>query len=273
MKTKQFFFFCIVLCSLRLIGQNNSEPIDFGTFSGNIQAISQYYQEDTLINAALPDQILGFNGFTNLNYNRGNFSAGVRFESYLNRLEGYPVTFTGTGLGYRYANWKNEDLDVTIGSFYEQYGSGMILRAYEERQLGIDNALDGIKVKYSPFKGIYLKGLIGKQRHQFVDGLVNGNGLVRGFDGEIDVNELFDTLANSKFRLLLGGSFVSKFNDDNTTTDYILPENVGSFAGRVGMRYGKFRFNGEVQVQCDLSMEMFSLKLETDYNIVVKFNF
>ena len=158
-------------------------------------------------------------------------------------MEGYPVTFTGTGLGYRYANWKNEDLDVTIGSFYEQYGSGMILRAYEERQLGIDNALDGIKVKYSPFKGIYLKGLIGKQRHQFIDGLVNGNGLVRGFDGEIDVNELFDTLANSKFRLLLGGSFVSKFNDDNTTTDYILPENVGSFAGRVGMRYGKFRFN------------------------------
>ena len=42
-----------------------------------------------------------------------------------------------------YAN-ENEDLDVTIG-FYEQYGSGMILRAYEERQLGIDNALDGIK--------------------------------------------------------------------------------------------------------------------------------
>ena len=42
------------------------------------------------------------------------------------------------------------------------------------------------------------------------------------------MNELFDTLANSKFRLLLGGSFVSKFNDDNTTTDYILPENVGS---------------------------------------------
>ena len=146
MKIKQFFFFCIVFCSLKLIGQNNSEPIDFGTFSGNIQAISQYYQEDTLINAALPDQIL-------------------------------------------------EDLDVTIGSFYEQYGSGMILRAYEERQLGIDNALDGIKVKYSPFKGIYLKGLIGKQRHQFIDGLVNGNGLVRGFDGEIDVNELFDTLA------------------------------------------------------------------------------
>ena len=33
----------------------------------------------------------------------------------------------------------------------------------------------------------------------------------------------------------------------------------------------EFRFNGEVEVQCDLSMEMFSLELETDYNVVIKF--
>ncbi len=242
---------CFLFGQNILLSQSDDNNVDLGTFSGNIQAIAQYYQEDSLINAALPDHLMGFNGFTNLNYNRGNFSAGVRFESYLNRLEGYPVTFNGTGLGYRYANWKNENLDVTIGSFYEQYGSGMILRAYEERQLGIDNALDGVKVKYNPYKGIYLKGLIGKQRHQFIDGLVNGNGIVRGFDGEIDLNELIDTLAESKFRLLVGGSFVSKFNDDNTTPDYILPKNVGSYAGRIGMRYGKFRFNGEYVYKCN----------------------
>ena len=33
----------------------------------------------------------------------------------------------------------------------------------------------------------------------------------------------------------------------------------------------KFSFSGEVEVQCDLSMEMFSLELETDYTFVVKF--
>ena len=38
--------------------------------SGNIQTIGQYYQEDTLINAALPDQLLGFNGFANVNVQR-----------------------------------------------------------------------------------------------------------------------------------------------------------------------------------------------------------
>ena len=33
----------------------------------------------------------------------------------------------------------------------------------------------------------------------------------------------------------------------------------------------KFKFYGNVEVQCDLSMEMFSLELETGYNVVVKF--
>lgn len=232
--------------SLNFYAQDQNQEIDLGTISGNVQMISQYYQEDTLIDAALPDQKLGMNSFTNINYSRGNFRAGIRYESYLNPLAGYPITFNGTGLGYRYANWKNEDLEVTVGNFYEQFGSGLILRAYEERNLGIDNALDGISLKYNPYKGIYLKGLIGKQRYNFDDGLINGNGLVRGLDGEINFNELLDsTLADSKFRISIGGSFVSKFNNDNQTPDFILPQNVGAYGGRISMRYDKFRFYGE----------------------------
>ena len=33
----------------------------------------------------------------------------------------------------------------------------------------------------------------------------------------------------------------------------------------------KFKFYGNVEVQCDLSMETFSLGLETGYNVVIKF--
>ena len=33
----------------------------------------------------------------------------------------------------------------------------------------------------------------------------------------------------------------------------------------------KFSFSGEIDVQCDVSMESFALKLETDYSVVVKF--
>jgi uncharacterized metal-binding protein YceD (DUF177 family) len=33
----------------------------------------------------------------------------------------------------------------------------------------------------------------------------------------------------------------------------------------------KFSFNGEIEVQCDVSMESFDLKLETEHAVVVKF--
>jgi hypothetical protein len=230
--------------------QEESNSFNPGTISGNIQTVAQLYNEDSLINAINPDHRMGMNSFVNLNYSKGNFNAGIRYESYLNPLEGYPVTFQGTGLGYRYANWHNDGLEVTVGHFYEQFGSGMLLRVFEERQLGIDNALDGIKLKYTPYKGIYLKGLIGKQRHYFQDGFVNGNGIVRGVDGEINLNELLDSLlGDSKLKVSLGGSFVSKFNTDNRTQDYILPKNVAAYGGRIAMRYQKVRFSGEVMIK------------------------
>ncbi len=244
MKNTTFFFLLILfLWSNKLISQENSNQ---GIISGNIQTIGQYYQEDTLINAALPDHQYGFNGFANINYQKGDFRAGIRYESYLNTLEGYPVSFNGTGIGYRYLAWEKDKLGVTIGNFYDQFGSGMILRAYEERQLGIDNSLDGIRLKYEPVKGMYLKAMIGKQRYQFVDGLVNGTGIVRGLDGELNLNELMsDSNKNSKLKVIIGGSFVSKFNDDNKNPVFNLPKNVGASSIRFNLRYDKIRFNGE----------------------------
>jgi hypothetical protein len=242
--------FKLVLLSGQVFFAQEENNTNLGNVSGNIQSVVQYYNADSLINAANPDHKMGANSFVNLNYNKGNFNAGIRYESYLNPLEGYPTTFQGTGLGYRYANWRNEDLEVTVGHFYEQFGTGMILRVFEERQLGIDNALDGIKLKYNPYKGIYLKGLIGKQRHYFQDGFVNGTGIVRGFDAEVNLNELLDSaFADSKLKITIGGSFVSKFNNDNRTQDYILPKNVGAYSGRVNLRYGKFRFSAELMIK------------------------
>lgn len=242
---KQLLIMLVLFKGQAFFSQDRA-PVDLGRISGNVQVISQLYNEDSIIGAALPDFKMGLNSFANINYNRGDFAAGIRYESYLNPLSGYPTTFNGTGLGYRYLSWKKEDLSVTVGNFYEQFGSGMILRSYEERNLGIDNAFDGIGVKYNPYKGIYLKGLVGKQRHQFNDGFENGNGIIRGVDGEVSINELFDSaFVDSKFQVSLGGSFVSKYNNDNKTDEFILPKNVGAYGGRLNMRYGKFRFSGE----------------------------
>lgn len=238
----KILFSLIIFLVVQFNGQDLKSP---GVISGNIQTIGQYYQEDTIINAALPEHLYGFNGFANVNYQKGDFRAGIRYESYLNTLEGYPTSFSGTGIGYRYLSWNSDNLGVTIGNFYDQFGSGMIFRAYEERQLGIDNSLDGIRLTYEPVNGVYLKGMVGKQRHIFMDGLVNGNGIIRAFDSELNLNELLDSSNSWKFKATIGGSFVSKFNTDNNTNFFDLPKNVGASSVRVNLRYNKIRFNGE----------------------------
>jgi hypothetical protein len=118
----------------------------------------------------------------------------------------------------------------------------MILRAYEERMLGYDNAFDGFRVKINPYKGIYLKGVYGTQRYFWE----HSPGIVRGVDGEIMLNELLDSaLMDSKLRLTFGGSFVSKYQDPSDVT-YNLPANVGSWAGRMNVQYGEsFSFYSE----------------------------
>jgi len=238
----KILFSLIIFLIVQVNGQDLKSP---GVISGNIQTIGQYYQEDTIINAALPEHLYGFNGFANVNYQKGDFRAGIRYESYLNTLEGYPTSFSGTGIGYRYLSWNSDNVGVTIGNFYDQFGSGMIFRAYEERQLGIDNSLDGIRLTYEPVNGVYLKGMVGKQRHIFMDGLVNGNGIIRAFDSEINLNELLDSSNSWKFKATIGGSFVSKFNTDNNTNFFDLPKNVGASSIRVNLRYNKIRFSGE----------------------------
>jgi len=216
-----------------------SQGTDYGQIHGNMETNVQYYKEDSLIGATKVSEKMLMNGFANINYTKGNFSAGFRYETYLNALQGFPVGYTGSGIGYRFARYKLDGIDVTAGHFYEQFGSGMILRSYEERALGYDNALDGFRVKYSPHKAVELKGIYGKQRLYF--GL--GEGIVRGIDGEVALNDLSDSI-QWKTRVILGGSFVSKYQKDNSQI-LNLPENVGSYAGRISIYHGDFSFSGE----------------------------
>ncbi len=214
---------------LGLISQTSAQ-IGGGNISGNFQIDAQYYNTDSTINALpVPEKILS-NGFANINYSNGVFSAGLRYESYLNALQGFDPRWQGSGLMYRYASYIKDELEVTVGSFYEQFGSGLILRSYEERGLGIDNAFDGIRVKYKLAKGLSAKGFIARQRLYFD----YGPGLVRGADVDFSVNEFFSSLSEAKTRLMLGGSVVSKYQKDEDPF-LKLPENVAAFAGRVNV--------------------------------------
>lgn len=208
--------------------------------SGNFQIEGAYYQKDTAIKADPGKEVFRYNAFGNVNYTLGNFSAGVRFESYNPPLLGYLPGYKGSGIPYRFARYKYKDIDITVGNFYEQFGSGITLRAYENRGLLYDNALDGMRVIFTPKNGITLKGLVGKQRTYFS----LSPGVVRGLDGEVNITELFDSLSRSKTKVIVGGSFVSKYQEDQNPT-LVLPENVATGAGRITVIRGGFNFNTE----------------------------
>lgn len=216
-----------------------------GNVTGNMETNVQYLNNDSLIGAVAPEQKVVMNSYMNVNYSVGKFRAGVRFESYLPSIAGYPNFYTGTGIGYRYAQYAGDRITVTAGNFYEQFGSGLILRSYEERALGLDNAMDGASIKFSPVDGVVLKGVMGKQRVDFIEGnLVNSEGIIRGVDGEINLNSIIPNFDQSDFKITIGGSLVSRYQAASNDT-LILPKNVGSYGGRIDMKYKRFYLNGE----------------------------
>jgi len=216
-----------------------------GSVTGNAESTFQYLNEDTIIGANQPPTKGLINSYMNVFYTNGNFKAGMRLESYLPRIQGYPNRFDGTGLGMRYVGYKNDFVDVTLGSFYEQFGSGLALRAYEDRALGYDALLDGARIIVKPKAGIVIKGLYGLQRLSFQSGrIVHSDGIVRGIDGEIHLNEAFKKLNDSDLDIVLGASFVSKYQRDDYSA-LILPENVGCYGGRFQLMYKNFFLDGE----------------------------
>lgn len=225
------------------------KDINWGQIHGNVGIDAQYYFQDSLINAPVVPDKFRMNGFLNLVYTNGNFSAGLRYEAYLPKpLLGFDNRFANQGVPFYYASYKLGGLEVTAGSFYEQFGNGLVLRAYEERSLGFDNFIHGFRAKYSPIPGINLTGLVGKQRY-FWD---YSAALVKGFDAEVNFSEVFPKLADKKIKLIVGGSFVSKYQDDQSITNpdnanqlLKLPLNVGAWAGRLTFGVGRFQMNSE----------------------------
>ena len=224
--------FILFFLSINIFAQNNGEI--HGDFDLNMQS----YIEDATINAVAADEIIRNNSFLNIIFTKNNFSAGLRYESYLNALLDYDDDFKGNGIPYRFATYSIEGLEVTAGNFYEQFGSGLIFRSYEEKGLGIDNAMDGIRLKYKLLKGISLKTFIGKSRTYFT----YADGIFRGIDGEIDLNETLEL--QSKTRYIFGGSFISRYQQRNNPV-FELPQNVGLYAGRLNIINGGWNYYGE----------------------------
>lgn len=176
------------------------------------------------------------------------FEAGARLEYLEHPLPGFENDFKGWGLANVYARLRRENIDVTVGNFYEQFGSGFILRTYEERSLGIDNSLMGGRAVVRPFKGVQLKALAGVQRCYWD----YNKALVSGGDVELSLDQWFKGLSNSGTYLTLGGSWVNKHEDADEDEIYAdathklkLPEYVNAFDVRANLQKGAFNILAE----------------------------
>lgn len=240
---KKYILSLIAVCScLTFIAQEQNDELQI---SGNFQVLAQSYNEDSLIRADVPDELMTLNSFANIIARKGNFQAGLRYESYLPSQLGYPTNFKGSGIGYRFASFKDDGIAITVGNFYEQFGNGLTLRSFEDRNLGLENALDGVRVVIEPIKGFTVKGVYGKMRLDFDGRIINSEGFVRGVDGELSLNEAISGWEDKKTKITLGASFVSKFQADDRL-DLNLPENVGNYSGRINVIHGNWRMMGEV---------------------------
>lgn len=207
---------------------------------GDFQSDAQFYIYEPKLQSQELKERLGNNTYLNLLYDRGNLSGGIRFEVYQPPLLGYDQRFKGSGIPFRFVNYKWKELSITLGNFYEQFGSGLIYRSYWEFGLGFDNSIDGARIRYNILEGITIKAFAGKQRF-FFD---KGPGIVRGADAEFSLNELIPSLELSATKVNLGLGGVSKFQADDDP-QLKLPENVAAFSGRGKISRNTFSLEAE----------------------------
>ena len=231
------YTFIFSILAFNSFSQNNSGEIH-GDFDLNMQS----YQEDELIGAEAADEIILNNAYLNINYTKGDFVAGLRYESYLNALLDFDDNYKGNGIPFRYISYTIDGLEVTAGNYYEQIGGGLIFRSYENKGLGIDNAMDGIRLKYKPLKGVYLKTFIGKSRTYFT----YSDGIIRGADAEVSINEALNL--ESKTKIIIGQGIISRFQKD-INPKFKIPQNVAAYSSRLNIINGGWNYSGEYAIK------------------------
>ncbi|MGM9754028.1 MAG: DUF6029 family protein, partial [Candidatus Cryptobacteroides sp.] len=126
------------------LAPDSSKSSESGSWlTGSFESNTILYHQDNKTFATVPDSHFGSNNYLKLDYNSGNFTAGLQLEAYEPVLVGYPSELSSAALTNYYVSWNDDDFGITAGTFYEQFGSGLLFRTWEDRALGLNNALMG----------------------------------------------------------------------------------------------------------------------------------
>lgn len=159
----------VLIISLFTLGLAAQEPI---SLSGSVESNVNFFMEDAQIGAANTPQYdhqqIGTDTWIMMRAQIHGFEVGARYDIFANSNLLNPTdSYTAQGLGHWYLGKQIGKLYLRGGHIYDQFGSGAIFKAYEERALFIDNGLVGIRATYEANPNLIIKGIAGRQKNIF----------------------------------------------------------------------------------------------------------
>ena len=208
--------------------------------TGSLEANGNFFMEDTLIGATntpqYDHQLFGAETWLQLNYSNWGFDVGVRFDLFNNsNLLNPQGSYTAQGIGRWYISKTIHKLGISVGYLYDQIGSGIIFRAFEQRPLLIDNALYGLRLTYDFNEDWRIKVFTGKQKRQFdTYGAVIKGGSIDGF---------FNGGEDSKWSIAPGAGIMNRTLDDATMNTIVNTISTYHPDDSIGAKYNVYAFS------------------------------
>jgi hypothetical protein len=158
----------------------------------------------------------------------------VRYDLFNNSpLLNPQEAYTASGLGFWNISKNINKLNVTIGSFYDQFGTGTIFRSFEDRNLGIDYAIQGARVIWTPNNDTKIMAFTGRQKYRFDirPEVLKGINAERHFQ------------ANESLGFDVGASAVNRTIDQTTMSNIAAAINNYDLKNRFDPTYNVYAFN------------------------------
>lgn len=184
---------------------------------GSVQSEILFPQNDYTIGTETYDSKILTNDYVDASISSEYVDGGLRVEYLQHPLPGYEPDFKGWGVPNIYVKGKYKNYELTLGDFYEQFGSGFILRTYEDRSLGVDNSIRGARFNTRRLNGMKFTALGGVQR-RFWDWDLKSQ--VYGADAEINLDRLVPSIGDKDMSWSVGASYVLKHERDE---DILVP--------------------------------------------------
>ncbi|MFY7732205.1 MAG: DUF6029 family protein [Bacteroidia bacterium] len=252
MKKVLLTLFTSLSCLTYMSAQEGDNKKDKGEFSGNFQNTNQFYVNDPKIGTNTTQykrELSSSDAWLYLNYKLKGFNFNLRYDVFNNSpLFNPSEAYTKSGIGIWSVSKDIDKFNITVGYFYDQFGTGMVFRAFEDRNLGLDFAINGARVIYTPNENTQIKAFTGLQKFRFD---VRPE-VIKGVNIEhrIEVND------NLNFQL--GASAVNRTIDQNTMNTIVGAINNYELKNRFIPTYNVYLGN----VYNTLSYKKFSLYTE-----------